>query len=468
MTRRRVLVGACLALLAACGRSDSPVKADPDTTSPLPASALRLPRAGGAARAYDLPGLTELEWKPRDKLPAVQSVVGVGSEQRLVFVQDGKRNVVALELATGAVRGYLTGVRTAALGPDGSVFAVDTGGSVVRVARRSPVRYRSRLAGRSGRLAGTLDGRLLAFGPNGGVSILTQSDSMRTLATPAGPVASTVWGDLIAVGTDTGVVVIDPSERRATETVAVTGATALAFSPSGHRLFVAESADRIAEVDRFGLGVVRRIVLPGTARAIRTDFYGRWLLVRPVTGDSAWVVDLETGRHAGTFATAWSDDLPAVAGARTALLRRGDDVVALDLGVGGLPESGRVTDGADDLWVGVAWSPLRRAQAVVPARPVEGDAPATPDAAGAPDSATAGGERLFLQVSSSRNPDWARELTAKLRGVGLPAATLDPEREGEAYRVVVGPYGSRTAADEAGRKLGMPYFVITASSDSAQ
>ena len=465
MTRRFVLVGA-LALLAACSRSDSPVKADPDTTSPLPASALRLPRAGGMARAYDVPGLAELDWKPEDKLPPIQAIVGLGSEQRLVFVRDARRNVVALELASGTIRGYLTNVRNAALGPDGSVFAVDTGGSVVRIARRNPVRYRSRLGARASSLAGTLDGRLLAFGA-GGLSVLSQADSMRTLGLPAGPVAVTVWGDLIAVATDTGVVLLDPGERRDTETVDIDGATALAFSPSGHRLYVAETANRIAEVDRFGLGILRRIEVPGAARSIRTDFYGRWLLVRPVTGDSVWVVDLANGRHAGTFAAPWGEDLPAVAGTRAALLRQGDDVVALDLGRAGLPQAGRVEGGGTDFWLPAAWHPGGRGAHTEPAIARDGDAPAAPDTLAQSDASDTG-ERLFLQVSSSRNPDWARELTTKLRGIGLPAATLDPAREGEAYRVVVGPYRSREAADEAGRRLGMPYFVIAASADSAQ
>ena len=41
----------------------------------------------------------------------------------------------------------------------------------------------------------------------------------------------------------------------------------------------------------------------------------------------------------------------------------------------------------------------------------------------------------------------------------------DPPRSGtppliESYRVVVGPYATRDAADEAGKKLGRPYFVV--------
>jgi len=64
-------------------------------------------------------------------------------------------------------------------------------------------------------------------------------------------------------------------------------------------------------------------------------------------------------------------------------------------------------------------------------------------------------------VSSSRNPQWARDLAGKLSESGLPASVLSPRREGDPYRVVLGPYASREEAEERGSSLGMPFFVIT-------
>jgi len=75
---------------------------------------------------------------------------------------------------------------------------------------------------------------------------------------------------------------------------------------------------------------------------------------------------------------------------------------------------------------------------------------------------------VYLQVSSSQNPTWASELSEKLRAAGLPASVLTPKRSEEAYRVVLGPYATREQAEETGRKLGMPSFIVTAQDQSAQ
>ena len=49
----------------------------------------------------------------------------------------------------------------------------------------------------------------------------------------------------------------------------------------------------------------------------------------------------------------------------------------------------------------------------------------------------------------------------KLRAAGLPASVLAPTRSDEAHRVVLGPYATREQAEETGRKIGMPSFVVT-------
>jgi hypothetical protein len=177
-------------------------------------------------------------------------------------------------------------------------------------------------------------------------------------------------------------------------------------------------------------------------------FYGQWLLARPEKGDSAWVVDLSTDRLAGTVSARWSSDLPVVAGERTLLVRAGGDVRALDLGEKGFPVSGEVDGGADDVWLPLAWLPAgeERQEQVA-------------DSAAADSAAAA--STVYLQVSSSRNPEWAEELTAKLKSAGLPASVLAPKRGEEAYRVVIGPYATREQAEATGRTLGMPSFVIS-------
>jgi len=71
-------------------------------------------------------------------------------------------------------------------------------------------------------------------------------------------------------------------------------------------------------------------------------------------------------------------------------------------------------------------------------------------------------QRVYLQISSSQNPEWARDLRDQLRQAGLGASVLEPQRDDDPYRVVVGPYPSREAAEEASRKLGRPSFIIAA------
>jgi hypothetical protein len=170
--------------------------------------------------------------------------------------------------------------------------------------------------------------------------------------------------------------------------------------------------------------------------------------VHPANADSVWVVDLSTGQYLSDWSTRWSRDLPTVAGSSILLLKQGNDVVAYDLAAPNWPETGRVRGGASDLWLPIAWTPEAGTR---PTR-IDSLAPAPSDS----ERAVA---RVFLQVSSSQNPDWAEDLARNLRDVGLTATVLKPRREGDAYRVVLGPYDSRETAEAEGRKLGRPFFI---------
>jgi hypothetical protein len=211
-------------------------------------------------------------------------------------------------------------------------------------------------------------------------------------------------------------------------------------------------------LDRFEGTPLREIELPGPAKGLRSDPYGSWVLVQPESADSVWVIDIGTGKYLGATEARWSDDLPAVAAPHTLLLRRGADIVALDLGDKGFTETGRVEGGASDFWLPIAWHPAQEDEV-----PVEADSATL----AASDSAAAR-PTIYLQVSSSQNPTWASELSEKLRAAGLPAAVLTPRRSEEAYRVVLGPYATREQAEETGRKLGMPSFIVTAQDQPAR
>jgi hypothetical protein len=420
---------------------------------------LRIPRDGGTARLYRVPALDSASWKPADKLPPVERPVGAAPEQGLVFVLDRKSNVAALDLDTRRVRNYLENVRYATVGPDGALYVVDTASSVVQLVRRAPVRFRSKLQGKPTELFGTMDGALVARlgGNQPALQFLGSDQAPTSTPIPDGQIASTFLGDVVAVAADSAVVLYAPGRKSEPRSITVSGdARAVLFSPSGHRLYVAQAAAPLLVLDRFEGTTLREIELPGPARELRGDLYGNWILVRPEQGDSVWVIDVGTGRYVGSTEARWTADLPAVAPPYTLLVRRGADLVALDLSATGFTELARIEGGAADFWLPLAWHPAEETRI-----PFESDSMMVASDTG-PARPT-----VYLQVSSSQNPTWANELSDKLSAAGLPASVLPPRRSEEAFRVVLGPYATREQAMETSRKLGMPSFIVTAQDQSS-
>ena len=463
MNPRLILSGAAALVLAAgCRKSPELATNSPGASRSVPAATvLRIPKEGGLARLYRAPALDSAAWKAADPLPAVGRPIGADPEQGLVFMLDRKNNVVALDLDTRRVRTYLENIRYATLGPDGALYAVDTGSAVTQLVRRTPVRFRSKLQGKPTEMQGTMDGALLARlgGDKPALEYLGSDQAPTSTPVPQGQVAPTFLGDLVAVAADTAVVLYTPLNKSRPRSIQTEGdARAVLFSPSGHRLYVGRAAAPLLVIDRFEGTRLKEIELPGPSRSLRSDMYGNWLLVQPEAGDSVWVIDIGTGKYVGSTAARWSDDLPAVAPPHTLLVRRGTNLVALDLSAPGFTELGRVEGGAADFWLPLAWHPAQ-----------EDEIPLAADSAALAAADTGPGRpTVFLQVSSSQNPNWANELSGKLRAAGLPASVLTPKRSQEPFRVVLGPYATREQAEETGRKLGMPSFIVTAQDQSAQ
>lgn len=416
-----------------------------------PASLLRLPRSGGAATIYRLPRLQNAEWPSNGEFPPLRLALGADLDQRLVFAAGADNQIVALDLENGKVRTYLSSSRNTIIGPDGVLYTVDDSNHVTQIVRRTPTRFGERLPRRPRDMFGTLNDELLALipGSDNEIVLLSHDQPVERYVVPPGDASATMWGDLVAIAADTAVVYFTPHTDPPVRSFRVDGhARAVAFSASGHRLYVARSEGGLLEIDRFTDRTLREIELPGAPAELRTDRYGRWLLVHPVDTDSVWLVDLSSGVYRASFPTGWSADLPVVAAGSILLLNQGDDVVAHDLSDERMPETGRVRGGAQDLWLPIAWTPERGTRLpvptdTVPTAPVDSVAPA----------------RVYLQVSSSQNPDWAGDLASKLKEAGLPATVLNPPREGDPYRVVLGPYDSRETAEAAGRNLGRPFFI---------
>ena len=439
------------------GRTDALDSSLPDLSR---ISLLRLPRRGGEARLYSALSLKRLEWRPRGRLPALERAVGADLDQRLAFALGAKGGIAVIDLETGTIRTAADGAAVASLGPDRTLWTVDGDGEVTALVRRISRPVAGRTPARPA-LFGTGSGQLVALGSSEGprAVLLGGPEEGTTADLPPGPVAATQWGDLVAVAADTAVVLWNPATGDVGSVRMRRGAKAVGFSPSGHRLYVLNDAPRLQVLDRESEATLGTVDLPDTARAIRPDPLGAYLLVRAASGDAVWVVDPASLAVRGTVRTEWASDLPTIVGSRFLLHREDGDLVALDLERDSLPEAGRIEGGGADLWLALDWSPRRRDGA--PEEPEEALAEAAADAPAVPADTTAPAApatTLYLQLSSSRNPAWANDLAQQLRGAGVAALVL-PAGD-SLYRVVVGPFGTREEAEAAARNLGRPSFIL--------
>jgi hypothetical protein len=451
-----------------------PVSRAAPGTARLAGVAIRVLTRGGVPRVYRLPSMVEIPTAIRGRLPPVVRVIGLDAEAEFLYITSvtkdttatkkgarakkdtsaatPKSDVLALDLGSARVDTVATGIEQATLGPDGTLYTIDAKRRVVTLARRVRVAWPQPLPGVPLTLFGAADQRLVVADPPALITAAAdQPPTSRPLPTGS-DVAATRWGDLVGVAADSGVVLMDPLGRREPAFVPLADhPRALVFSPSGHRIYVARRTEPgLAAIDRYDREEIDGIALPLPATTIRLDPLGRWLLAKPTSGDSVWVVDLPVKRLVGTLASAWRTDLPAIAPDGALLVRQGDDVVAYR--PDSLTPTGRVKGGAADLWTLTAWRP-RGAY-----RGAFGDAGAQADAGAASDTAGPEGP-MYVQVSTSQNEAWSSEMAQQLSRAGLAARVLPPKNPDDGYRVVVGPYPTRAQAEAIGRKLGRPFWI---------
>lgn len=424
-----------------------------------PAALLRFPAGGGSVQSYHPDSLTPWTWTSQTT-PPIRRVLGASLDERLLWALDDGGTLLAIDLETRLIRPRLAGVRAGSVGPDGSLYVVGPDRHITRITRREEVRFHDPLPTLPRALYPAVTNQVIAITPGPPRLIAASPDQPGySSRVPSGETAATPWADLIAIANDSGVTLHETGGQHARQVLDIRHARRVAFSASGHRLYVSQDGPRLLVYDRFTLAELPPLSLPGVPGEFRSDASGRWLMVRRAAGDSVWIVDLATGKPAGSVLADWGADLPLVAGASTLILRQGDDVVSLDLRQSPPREVARLAGGGRDFWLTIPWVPPERIPAAIAAAEsasvVQDSALATGILPSAPDSLV-----MYLQVSRTQNEEWAALLVKQLRGDGYPASVLPPTEPEDGYRVVVGPYSIRETADSVGRAMGRPYFLI--------
>lgn len=418
---------------------------------------------------HRLPDLAETPWAGGGRIAGARAAVGVDVTGRRLLYRDSANAIASFDLVALRERTVAPAGALVALGADGVLLAVSPSGAVIE-SQSWGTRSWSASPGRGVHAAFAAPGaRLITVRRRGADTLAVVSREAGVSLVAAVPDAvdrsASRDGDAVAFATDSGVAVLEDREPQHPWFVRLAGRPlAVAFSPSGHRLYVAlRERSEVALIDRFGRRERPALALPAPASALRVDPWGRVLLARSSGGgDSAitWVVGLARERVIGRIATRWASDLPTVSEEGTLLSREGSSVVARD--VGSLDSLAAVPDGARDVWLVGRWTP---ASASAPARQearLTDTARAVAAPIPAPERATA-----WVQLSVSQNEAWARALAAELASARHPVEVVPPLRQGDGWRVLMGPYRSRHAADSAGRALGRPFWTVARGSESA-
>ena len=350
---------------------------------------LRSPRAGGRMTAAVYPALDTVVWRSADGVPPLARVLAFDpSAGRLAAVDTrGLPTRVDLRLGTARVVGRTPlGAITA---DGGSFFGLAPDGAVTRLTDAGGT-WRVRLPEVPQALYAQRDGSVLAAAAHGGggrVWLLRPPAAAATeSAAVPGATAPIVTGAADGVYFAAGDELLGVRGRGLHPVAAVSLGAAVrraVATPSGDRLYVLTSrGDELRVVDRYAERVAATIALPADARDLRMDPLGRYVVVRPARGDSAWVIAVGTDRVVGAIPSDWRDDLPLVLPDGAVAGAVGADVVIVDGET--LRPRRTVAGGAADLWHVVLWNGFRpRADA----RPASGGRAPAVDPVPAPDSA---------------------------------------------------------------------------------
>src|SRR5207245_1375814 len=165
----------------------------------IPGVAIRLPAKGGTPQLYRLPRLTPVDGVLRGRLPPVERVVGLDPESEFLFVTTAKHELLGLDLGSGRVDTVATSVAHAALGPDGTLYAVDDQRHVVSLSRRTRFAWPQALTAMPRDLFGSTDQRLVGVIPQDRLLVAApdQPSAVRPIAAGGAGVGPR-WGERVA------------------------------------------------------------------------------------------------------------------------------------------------------------------------------------------------------------------------------------------------------------------------------
>jgi len=507
-------------VLAACGRPDrSESTARHDTSSASSSTGpdqiiLRIPRSGGAVRAYRYPQLDSAIWTSATNASAPGRVLAFDADAGSLAYVDKNGLPGRIDLRSGnvgvATRAKLTSVSSS----DGwSIYGIAANGSVTRLTPSGDWTFappkRARL------VLPQQDGTLLVVTERGsdlGVIRVRPPDTEVTdsASVPDAPrILHAQVGDRVYFGIDSSLIALRSRTLQVSPAIHLgADVRAVAPTPSGDRLFVATDSSRtLTVIDRYRDQIERSIELPGAVSALRMDPLGRYVLARSAKEDSAWVVAVGTARVIGSVATEWRDDLPLVAADGAIVLAQGENVAIVD-GETLRPRSD-VRGGARDFWQPIIWNGFRPRSGELDQPVTFADSDSTSRAA-TPDTGiltppkrtpdTANGQTASGQTTAPRTPrtaiprpapprlpvdtpataapqasrqkGWvvsfaafvseppARERAATIAVEGQKARVVTGETNGTTiYRVILGPYPTKADAERIGRASRVSFWV---------
>jgi hypothetical protein len=508
---------ALLMAVVACGRhSDkhtvakapanlpaTPVTAVRNAPSP-DAIILRVPRAGGPVRAYAYAHLDSAIWTSTAKAPSISHVLAFDQDGGSVALVDARGALRRIDLRVGDVSAPPTAKLTALASSDGAaVYGIQPNGSVARLTTTDATPWVFTPSRPAHEVAPRADGTVIVVGSGRGDQQSTlwrvRPPESRVLDSARLPLTDrmvrTQLGDRLYLVADSAIDGVRGRDLAPIPSIAFPRRIlAVAATPSGDRLYVAlDSTAGLQIVDRYTNRVVGSVDLTGAARELRMDPLGRDLLVRPTSGDSAWIVTLGTDKVTGTVYSGWTADLPFVTEDGLVAVDDYPDVDFVD--PYGIAQR-TITGGAKDFWIPIHWSGFRpRAPGL--------DQPVTFPGGGSADSAdtigqliqqsqhdttkpgaaptatrvppaasavvdTAHGsigtrvppEGFTVQFAAVLSESGAREAAAQVATSGAtPKIIATHDAGATVYHVVLGPFPTRAVADAAGRAAHHQFWI---------